>query len=229
MIIALHGFLGHPHDWDELKMENIEAFGIHWIKKWKTIEEWAFAFNQEIAAKTYVQKPVLMGYSLGGRLALHALIQNPNLWQGGIIISAHPGLKSEQERRTRLCEDERWAKRFETEEWEPLMQAWNKRPVLASSQAFERQEKTYSRAALAEVLRQASLGKQADLREAIAHLSLPVLWITGTKDQMYAQLASSLSFAHPFSAWKNISEAGHRVPWDQPVRFKQVVYAFLSA
>lgn len=228
MIVALHGFLGCPSDWQALGMDNLQAIAINRLTEWTTMEEWATAFNYLIASQAYTEKPILMGYSLGGRLALHALIQQSDYWQAGIIISAHPGLAAKEDRQKRLQEDKEWASRFETEQWNTLMKAWNSRAALASGHfQFERKEEDYSRKDLASLLSRTSLAKQADLQELIEQLPMPLLWITGEKDAAYVKLAECLSFAHPFSKWKNIAHAGHRVPWEQPALFKQAIQSFL--
>jgi 2-succinyl-6-hydroxy-2,4-cyclohexadiene-1-carboxylate synthase len=170
-----------------------------------------------------------MGYSLGGRLALHALIDQPQLWQGAIIISAHVGLTDSKECLLRQQRDLKWAKRFENENWGSLMDAWNGQEIFATdSLSFNRQESNYQRVKLVEALTGASLGSQEDLRQHILTLPFPILWITGSQDHRYSQMAQSLAFSHPHSYWKQIAEAGHRVPWSQPQVFSETVSTFVK-
>ncbi len=222
---ALSGFLGLPQDWDFLGWQNLVA--VDWQAfSWKSLPEWGAAFNCWV--KEHHQSPqVLMGYSFGGRLALHALIDQPSLWQAAIIISAHVGLVNLEERQKRQQQDQVWAKRFESENWTYLMQAWNAQDVFAQdSFSFERQEYNYQRPQLVKALTQGSLGWQADLSQQVASLPLPILWITGSKDPRYSQIAQILKFAHPNSQWKQIEQAGHRTPWAQPEIFSQLIQDF---
>ena len=66
------------------------------------------------------QGDVLLGYSMGGRLALHMLSADgaARRWRKAIIISASPGIVSLTERRRRLDNDRRWAERFRMENWQ---------------------------------------------------------------------------------------------------------------
>jgi len=135
VLYALHGFLGKPSDWKDLfqksDLQTIHAVDIFNAFSLDSLTDWIEGFNQSIERKRAGSLRVLMGYSLGGRLALHALFQNPTLWDAAIIISAHPGLSSDNEKHQRLSIDEEWACRFENEPWDELMQAWNSRDVFS--------------------------------------------------------------------------------------------------
>lgn len=73
-VYALHGFLTQPSLWDFLGLK-IHALDIYSIPG-TTQNEWAKHFNATIPTKN---DNILIGYSLGGRLALHALLDQPNL------------------------------------------------------------------------------------------------------------------------------------------------------
>jgi 2-succinyl-6-hydroxy-2,4-cyclohexadiene-1-carboxylate synthase len=225
-ICALSGFLGLPHDWDFLSWKYFVA--IDWqMFSWTSLPEWGAEFNRWINRENRHPK-VLMGYSFGGRLALHALIDSSYRWQAAIVISAHPGIESSQERQRRIRQDQQWAKRFQEEEWTTLMQAWNAQEVFSQDPIhFERNEHHYQRKQLVNAMISGSVGRQDNLRMQIASLSTPILWVTGSKDRRYCDLADSLTFAHPYSRSVQIEHAGHRAPWAQPQVFSKVVEDFL--
>lgn len=226
-IWALSGFLGLPCDWSFLEWNDLIAVNYQDFFL-NNLVDWGKQFNHWIDKQTQGLN-VIMGYSLGGRLALHALVDRPQLWHAAIIISAHPGLTSIHERQKRWQQDCGWAKRFEEETWENLIEDWNAQEIFKSdSFCFERKEANYHRRQLIEVLTQASLGGQADLRTQIAMLPMPILWITGSHDLRYCQLAQTLTFAHPHSYWKQIKQAGHRAPWSQPQIFIEMIENFLN-
>lgn len=226
-LFAVPGFLGRPSDWDFFSCYPVQAIDPMQNMQWETLEEWGELLNH--LARRSQERPILMGYSLGGRVALHALLAAPHLWQGAVIISAHPGLQSQNEREQRLVEDERWAKRFEEESWESLMQAWDQQSVFQGDEKiWKRQEIDYQRSHLAKILRQASLGHQQDLRHRLSELQLPILWITGEKDARYSALAEPLTFDHPQSRKCQIEGAGHRVPWSHSNDFQKAVRSLLD-
>src|SRR5205807_1859552 len=86
------------------------------------------------SARCRVYPAILEGLSeIMSRISLHALIGNPNLWSGAIIVSSHPGLTEPQERKQRLESDRTWANRFLHDEWESVIQAWNSQSVFKRS------------------------------------------------------------------------------------------------
>ena len=160
---------------------------------------------------------------------MHSLLQNPFLWDAAILISAHCGLESAVKKQERCLADERWARLFEQEEWSALLSAWNSQPVFQDSQELpDRREADFSRKNLASTLRSFSLGKQEALREKIAELSMPLLWMVGEKDRAFLQLAKKVQLKDPLSKMCTIHSAGHRVPWDQPEQFFLESEAFLT-
>lgn len=221
-LFAIHGFLGLPSDWSGILPTNslhaIDLFQGPVIK----FHEWADKFNLSITTK----KNLLIGYSMGGRLALHALLQNPSLWSGAIIISAHPGLKDSEDHEKRIVNDLKWSKRFQNEPWETLLKDWNAQEVFHGMPTFERKETQYSRKSLAEALEEWSLGKQENLKEDIEKLNLPILWIAGERDKKYVCIAESMQFCHPKSQTWIAPDCAHRVPWESPSLFLEQVKQF---
>lgn len=208
-IWTISGFLGLPSDWEFLKPLNVQPFDINHFS-WKSLSDWGRKFNQHVKN---TPPSILIGYSLGGRLALHSLLDNPSQWKGAVIISSHPGLQDPQEKAKRLEQDRHWANKFQTEDWATLMKTWNEQKLFTHDFAVERKERNYKRDKLSQTLINGSLGGQEDLREAISRLQIPILWLTGSKDNYYSSLAKSLSLQHPFSRWIQVEGAGHRIPW----------------
>lgn len=227
-LYALHGFLGLPQDWDFLHSIPLHLHPISLTEfTAPSLEGWAQRFNQHIE-----QQPspfnLLLGYSLGGRLALHTLLDASHPWQGAVIVSAHPGLKTAEEQKQRLEHDRQWAKRVLEEPWDPLLHAWNSQAVFQGHQMAPRQEKDFCRHTLSQQLIHYSLGSQKDLREEIANLSIPILWIFGACDDTYRKLAEEISLQHPLSNKWEAPKAAHRVPWEAPLDFKNKIHEFIN-
>lgn len=225
-IWALPGFLGLKSDWNVFDFQNLQAFDPCEFR-WNSLSEWGRKFNQ-LHARHSVVRPVLMGYSLGGRLALHALIEDPSLWLSAIIISAHPGLEVEEDLLERTQSDEKWAFRFEKENRESVLNDWNNQSVFKNAGFhFDRKEKDYIFSDLLHVLQAGSLGLQANLRQKIHQLNLPILWINGEKDEKFCKAAQSIQLRHPLSKKVIVPQAGHRAPWEQPEIFRQLIQNFI--
>ncbi len=220
-IHALHGFLGLHTDW------NIFEFIDHSIKiENHELDFWAWANSFNSTVKKQNKMNILLGYSLGARLAMHAFIANPSLWDGAIFVSAHLGLSSDSERAARLQADRQWAERFLVDSWEKLMHDWNLNPVFGhQSFPFPRDEKHFDRKKLAQQLVNWSLGKQEPLLDRLRSLSTPILMIAGELDTKFSHQANQ---CRNFCKVSIIPQAAHRVPWDQPEKFNEQITKFIE-
>lgn len=225
MIWALHGFLGEPTDWDFLSSSKITSVKTDQFSG-QNLWEWASLFNTFIRDKKEKEN-FLLGYSLGGRMALHALLESPYLWKGAVIISSHTGLSSPEEKKKRYLMDQKWAEKFLQEGWDMLMEEWNAQPTLKNDAPIgKRQSENYSRETLSHILRSYSLGNQENLKERIEALNIPLLWVVGEKDEKYREIGQSLRFCHPHSSLHIIKGAYHRSPWTNRVYFQELVENF---
>lgn len=218
-IWAVPGFLGLASDWDHLQIDSLVAIDPNHFRC-RSLEAWGSEFNRHVRQQK-CKANILLGYSLGGRLGLHALIDDPSLWKKAIIVSAHPGISEEAERKLRLENDKAWAKRFLTDDWQTLMRDWGQQSVFKNEIFhFKREEKDFSRVQLARTMLFGSQGMQIDLREQISQLPMPITWIVGEKDQRYIKLKDELSFRHPASKVVVIPDAYHRIPWSHPQQLR---------
>ena len=235
MIWCLHGFLGQASDWDPF-LEALGRMGFPEVRRPdlfshppddRDLVQWGAAFAREVEAAD--PDPVVVGYSLGGRLALHACLARPGLWKAAVLVSAHPGLSNADERAARLEHDAAWARRFETEAWAPLMRAWNGQAVFGTrGPSLEQPEAAWSRAALAGALRTWSLGAQKNLLSSLGSLSFPVLWLAGAQDHRFARLGAAAVQHLPAGTLHIVEGSAHRVPWEAPGSFLRQVERFLS-
>ena len=159
---------------------------------------------------------------------MHALVDEPTLWSGAIIISAHTGLQSIKEKWQRLETDRKWADRFLNDPWKQVVNDWERQAIFQGVKAFHREEKNYERALLAKMITGWSLGKQEDLQGALCKLPLPILWVAGEKDLRYAQAAEKMAHLHPYSSCWVAPGVGHRVPWECPALLLEKVIEFVS-
>jgi 2-succinyl-6-hydroxy-2,4-cyclohexadiene-1-carboxylate synthase len=177
---------------------------------------------------------MLAGYSMGGRLALHALLADASPWQAAVIVSAHPGLESEEERAARRAHDADWAMRALTGDWAAFLADWNSQPVLTGGipggdEAARASRLMLRRREIARSFVDWSLGAQEALWDRLPEIRVPVLWITGAEDEKFTALAARACARMPAASHVVIEGAGHRVPWDNEVAFCEALAAFSRA
>lgn len=166
-----------------------------------------------------VHGDVLLGYSMGGRLALD-LLQRERFAKA-VIISA--GLNAPDEARRQR--DEEWARRFESEEWSSLMRAWNAQDVFGGH-VVERREEDFDRAELARQLREYSPAVLPPPQ--LERIETPVLWIAGERDTKYVEIGKRAVERLPHGELWICPGAGHRVPWEQPDALATRLRVFLD-
>jgi 2-succinyl-6-hydroxy-2,4-cyclohexadiene-1-carboxylate synthase len=198
VITALHGFLGAASDWNFLR-------------------EAGFDIETPPLDAIPPHGDTLLGYSLGGRLALHALLAGAQ-YERAIFISTGLGIKDDAERAKRRASDEAWAQRFEHDDWNAVIDAWNAQPVLAGP-ALPRTRGHYDPRAL----REWSAGAMPPVASRLHELTIPTLWIAGARDTKYAAEAHRAASFAGNARVAIVEEAGHRVPWEKP----QAVIALL--
>lgn len=228
-LICLHGFLGLPHDWMPVLGQSNEKR--IYPNLWRdfpiqTFDAWAAAFNSW-AAKCPSPK-ILVGYSLGGRLAMHALRQDPAQWAGAVLISANLGLVSAEQKAARLKADLEWAEKMGNAPWEVVMEQWNAQPIFQDGENFPvRNEKDFDRSALVEGMKKWSVAAQEDLQNTLFCLKMPVLWLVGSKDERGISQVERLRFSNPNSQRVQIENGGHRLLVDQPVKIREEIDLFI--
>ena len=210
-ILALHGNLGTSADWALPGYPDI-----HPIDLWDHVALDFSAFAAALAGPLSVGlgKPVLAGYSLGGRLALHALAAFPDRWGGAVIISAHPGLCCVEDRLARRTSDAIWAERARTMDWGAFLDQWNAQPLFGEiSPDLRARQATLEprREAVATAFETWSLGRQEDLRSRLGRFTEPVLWINGERDFRFTQIGAEMAGVFPDFRHIVMPEVGHRV------------------
>ena len=228
MIWALHGMVGEPADWDFLRPS---LPGLQTPLLWAEVDRytpWAFQFAKKVRETD--PRPVLLGYSMGGRLALHALLAAPTLFRAAIIVSAHTGLADHALRKLRWRQDDEWAKKLRSLPWETFLRIWNDQAVFDGVDLPGGRLTTFKwRQGIIQSFDVWGLSRQEDLLPKLGHLNLPVLWISGGKDTRYTELARDAVATLPNARHHVIPDAGHRVPWETPGAFTESVRGFLSS
>ncbi|MCP4847971.1 MAG: alpha/beta fold hydrolase [Verrucomicrobiaceae bacterium] len=226
MTYLLHGAAGSRDDWGELipLLGITEASSIDlYSNEESSLDEFAASLNEMSS-----EGDVLIGYSMGGRLALHTLLGRDCKWSRVVIISAHPGLNDPADRIRRVRADQRWAQLM-VDDWAEFVDQWMEQPV------FGGRENPWSRAlpiAPARKIQRCftcwSLGNQRDLLGQLAKVEIPVLWISGEEDRKYSDIAKAAVSRIAAAQLAIIPGAGHRCPWDKPELTADVIRGFLS-
>lgn len=217
-IIALHGFLGHPADFKPLKLDYLFAPSLFRFPI-SPFGGWARRFNRGINAGS-----ILLGYSMGGRLALHCALSQKEKYRAMIILAAHPGIADKKERQKRFFNDLTWAQKFETFELNDVVKEWNTLPIFKTSIPIPRYQQDFNGRILARSLRYFSLGQQEFLPPLINELNLPILWLFPREE---AEKIQALSLQHRRSRLIPM-DGGHRFMFLYPQKTSMFIKDWIN-
>jgi 2-succinyl-6-hydroxy-2,4-cyclohexadiene-1-carboxylate synthase len=166
----------------------------------------------------------LFGYSLGGRLALGMLARYPERFEHAVIVSAHPGLQTEEERAERREGDARFVTLLRERGLTAFVDAWQALPLWASQGALPPAAKLAQREqrlrhqphGLAQSLIQHGLGEMPDLRPELAKVKSRVVLVVGERDPKFARLGQELSAIMPGATLATAAGAGHNLLLERP-------------
>lgn len=173
-----------------------------------------------------------LGYSMGGRYALHVALRHPGLVERLVMVSTTAGIDDPAERAARRRADESLADRVESEGLEPFLRWWLAQPLFASlpaGQASMEGRLGGTAAGLASSLRRAGTGTQEPLWSRLSTIAVPVLVVAGELDTKYAALAGRLVDAiGPNATLATVPGAGHACHLERPDAFVATVTGWLG-
>lgn len=247
-IVFLHGFMGSSADWgdviDSLRdtffciavdlpghgqsvdLANEEAYSMEGTSK----------LIEAVIERAGRKDAHVVGYSMGGRLALYFALHVPDRCRRVVLESASPGLRTEADRVERRGTDEARAIRLETEEYARFLEQWYRQPLF---QTLEQQEGLLERMIASRIsnspnelalsLRKMGTGRQPSLWGDLEDVRVPVLALAGALDGKYVELAERMSVLMPNARTAIIPNAGHNVHAEYPSAFRAVLKNFLEA
>ena len=176
---------------------------------------------------------VLVGYSLGGRLALHAALREPDRYAGLALVGTSAGIEAGAERRARRMADESLAAWIERHTIEAVVERWERQPVFASQAASvvvaqRRGRLTHEPAQLAALLRSAGQGALPPVWERLGALDMPVLALAGALDEPYVRASQRMATALPHGRARIVAGAGHAPQLERPSEVASALLEFLD-
>jgi len=182
-----------------------------------------------------VERTHLVGYSMGGRLALHIATRRPGRLLSVLTIGAHAGL-DEDAREGRRRGDEALAGRIEQDGLGWFVDYWGSLPLFAGLErrgpsyvAQVRADRLQNHAAgLACSLRGMGAGAMEPLWDELPNLTVPCTFVAGQLDHGYVASARRLASTVPNGRFEIVLRAGHAVHQERPDAFARVLAAHLA-
>jgi 2-succinyl-6-hydroxy-2,4-cyclohexadiene-1-carboxylate synthase len=247
-VVLLHGFTGSAASWSGLstalrRTRRVIAIDLpgHGATRMHAGFDWSFAGTAAAIRAALdaldVARYALVGYSMGGRLALQLALDAPDRVASLILESASAGLATAAERARRRHADEALATALELGGIATFVARWEALPLFRSLAsvpehrrlALRRQRLACSPHGLAASLRGMGTGAQPWLGARVGELTMPVMLVTGRLDRKFARVARALARRIPNARLERVDAAGHLPHFEQPRRFHALVRTFLDA
>lgn len=179
----------------------------------------------------------VLGYSMGGRVALHLAAAAPARVHTLILESASPGIEDPAERAARAAADDALATCIEQEGLEWFVDYWADLPLFASQARLPREARAALRTrrlrgspvGYANSLRGMGTGRQASLWTRLPMMRIPTLIISGELDRKYVAIGARMAAMMPLARQTVVPGAGHAVHLEQPKAFSDLVVGYIQA
>jgi 2-succinyl-6-hydroxy-2,4-cyclohexadiene-1-carboxylate synthase len=227
MVLFIPGFMQRGDAWRpvaELLPERYPS---------RLLEHAEHSFEGRLREISEAGADVLVGYSLGGRLALRAAIRSPASSSAVVLVGATAGLEEGPMRVQRAEADEKLASWMEAMPIEDIVALWERQPLFADqSEALVEEQRpgrlSHDPRSLALLLRTAGQGVLDPVWNELHSFELPLLAIAGARDDGYSAAAKRIASVAPNARVAIVEEAGHAPQLQQPAQVAELIAAFLD-
>lgn len=180
-----------------------------------------------------VKKCILVGYSMGGRLALYLALYFPQYFSNVVLESAAPGLKTEGDRLERMKRDFELGQKLENTDFSLFVSNWYNQPLFASLKNYSDFELMKARRLqnnpleLAKSLRNLSTGCQPSLWDKLQQNKIPLLLLVGEYDEKFKAINSEMAQRCQSAQLEIIPDSGHNIHLENPKAWVDRVGLFL--
>lgn len=226
-LVLLHGFAGTRRSWDavvgRLDAQRYRPLALDLRGHGSARDARPISFDACVAdvAAAAPARFALCGYSLGGRVALHAALALPVRIERLVLVATTAGLEDAGERAERRAADEALAAWARTATPAAFADRWTAQPLFAGTSpgATARWREDLERndpAALAAALHGLGAGAMEPLWGRLGELAVPTTVVAGARDPKYVALGQRLAAAIPGARLVVVPGAGHGLPREAP-------------
>jgi 2-succinyl-6-hydroxy-2,4-cyclohexadiene-1-carboxylate synthase len=233
LLVFIHGLFGHSEDYDFIQAQlghRFDYLSMYALtlpgheRPHEYHSHLAISDKQSLLASIHsrLQKIaegreiILIGYSLGGRIAMELISNYPADYQRLALLSSHPGLTSIDERNERLKNDETLVEKFNP--IKPFLNNWYKQALFSTLQENEiflnrmKRQEFADITRLQQMFRITSLGHQKAMDEALQNIDC--LYLYGQHDLKFKALRER--YLNLKANVQEIKNASHALLLDSP-------------
>lgn len=244
-IVFLHGFMGFGQDWEKIArplsdqyychLPDLPGHGENSLDAQPGYATWAAALRDTLLMQG-LKQVILVGYSMGGRLALYFSLNYPEMVAGLVLESANPGITAPEDRLARVAWDDNNAAKIKGKGLTSFLDDWYEMPLFVSLKVIpelkgelRRQRALQNPDNMARVIRDLSPGRQPNLWERLPDLSSPTLVVAGLLDEKYARISQRMAKIIPDCNLSLIPACGHNAHREKPDLYLEFLQKWLNS
>lgn len=248
VILFLHGFTGSASNWQPFidawsnrhRCIAVDLIGHGKSSKPQNVEHYTMDamsdYLKAILDRLNVKQANILGYSMGGRLALSFATHYPTYVKSLILESSSPGLQTSKEREERISKDHALASRISERGIAEFVSFWESLPLFAGQKKLPQsvqnkireQRLSNSSIGLINSLKGMGTGAQSSNWEKLQHVNVPTLLLVGEHDEKFIKIAKSMAERLHDGVIEKINGAGHTIHVEEPQIFDKMVVGFLE-
>lgn len=247
IILFLHGFMGNLHEFDqviELLFNDFSHLTIDLPGHGETqvLDDECYTMASTATAiiqlldELKIDQCYLIGYSMGGRLALYLTLHFPHRFIKVILESASPGLATETARLARIKSDTQIARKISRiihqDDFYNFLNNWYQQPIFGDIKNHPQyQYMVVSRLAnqplnLVKSLQFMGTGSQPSLWELLPNNNIPLLLLVGEKDEKFIAINIAITEKCNLAKLQIIPQVGHNIHLANTLAFVQNIRDF---
>lgn len=246
-VVLLHGFTGSRDAWEADLLDGLVALGrtvvtVDLPGHGRAARPEASATMEDLATSVAgvldeigEDRCDLVGYSMGGRVALATAVFHPGRIRRLVLEGASPGLADAGERESRRRSDEDLADEIVRGGILPFVDRWQTQPLFATQSSLPPEIRARERSrrlaadpeGLAASLRVFGVGRQPSLWGRLGEIRAEVLAVAGEVDWKFGEIAQAMVRAIPRARLAIAPSSGHAVHLERPTWFREIVEEFL--
>ena len=238
-LVCFHGFSESGSTWDGIEVPGYRLIRIDSMghgRSARPMDLGAYTLPQMLRDLHRViyavagERYVLMGYSMGARMALLYALEYPEEMTHLVLESGSVGIEDEGERQDRYVADQGLAERIRAHDITWFSETWAKLDIFKTQQGLPAkvQQQIQGRRllnsphALAFTLEGSGQGSMPYVGHRLSELTMPVCYISGELDTKYTAIgAQYFGDVH-----RIVPQVGHNVHVEAPEAYRQIIEQF---
>ena len=248
-VIFLHGFTGGAIDWEFMFGELPKpyfAIAIDLIGHGKSgspadikyySEDFQIHLLNEVLTKLKISNCVLVGYSMGGRLAISFTLKYPSKINALILESTTAGIEDTDLRDERIKTDTELAERIKKDGIENFVDYWLSLPLFENLSKLDSEKISFIKEnklknnpiGLANSLNGFGTGVMSSKWNELNSINCKTLLVTGELDIKFSHLNKRMKNIIQNSEHRIIKDCGHNTHLEKPNEFIILTQSFLKS